>query len=261
MALASQSKVRNTMSKQPKLVLRESCVDDVTSGWIPGRFVEMGAGTGHMAERFLRQGYEGSCHDLSEESRALMRRRFQGLGKGAVVENLEELDREGADYLFAFEVLEHIQNDREVLEEWTHYLRPGGRILVSVPAHQRKFGRSDELVGHVRRYERAQLQDLLASAGLVDVALVNYGFPITEFTRRLSNRIVRNDHSYDAMTPVERSMRSAQAKPKRIARILSVVSGKAVAPFCLVQRMFYRMDLGDGLVATARKPEAAAQAL
>lgn len=246
------------MSKQPKLVLRESCIDDVTSRWPPGRFVEMGAGTGHMAERFLRRGYEGSCHDLSKESRMLMRQRFQALGKGEVVESLDELDHEGADYLFAFEVLEHIQDDREVLEQWVRFLRPGGRILVSVPAHQRKFGRSDELVGHVRRYERAQLGDLLASVGMVDVALLNYGFPITEFTRRISNRMVRDDHSYDAMTPVERSMRSAQVKPKRVARILSVFSGRVVAPFCLVQRMFYGMDLGDGLVATARKPMTAA---
>ncbi|ODV27250.1 MAG: SAM-binding motif [Rhodanobacter sp. SCN 68-63] len=245
------------MNKQPKLVLRESCVDDVSATWRPGRFVEMGAGTGHMAERFLRKGFEGTCHDLSEVSRSMMRRRFRDLGLGEVVDSLGGLEPEGADYLLAFEVLEHIENDREVLKQWLHYLRPGGRILVSVPAHQRKFGRSDELVGHVRRYERAQLKDLLSDAGLVDVELFNYGFPVTELTRRLSNRIVLGDKSYDTMTPVERSMLSAQAKPRRISRILSVVSGRVVSPFCAIQRMFYRWDLGDGLVASAVKPASA----
>lgn len=59
------------MSKQPKLVLRESCVYDLSRDWAPGRFVEMGAGTGHMASLFLARGFSGVCHDLGPDSRAM----------------------------------------------------------------------------------------------------------------------------------------------------------------------------------------------
>lgn len=243
------------MKKQPKLILRESAILDVSRSWSPGRFVEMGAGTGHMTRIFLERGFHGACHDLGDDSRELMR---QGLADASdrmqVVDDLQQLEHASFDYLMAFEVLEHIDDDVGVFKQWLRYLKPGGRVLVSVPAHQRKFGRSDHLVGHVRRYERSQLSRLLESAGLTDVQMINYGFPITELTRTLSNRIVRDDHSYDAMTPVERSIRSAQAKPRKIAQTLSMVSGAVVTPFCLMQRWFYRLDLGDGLVATAIKP-------
>jgi hypothetical protein len=124
---------------------------------------------------------------------------------------------------------------------------------VSVPAHAKKYGESDQLVGHVRRYERNELKALLEGAGISQIRLANYGFPITELTRRVSNRLVRNDRSYDGLTMAQRSIRSAQAKPRTIQRVLKLVSGNVVAPFCVVQRWFYDLDLGDGLVASGIK--------
>ena len=242
------------MKKQPKLILRESCIQDVSGCWPPGRFVEMGAGTGHMTRLFLDRGFTGACHDLGEDSRQMMRRNLADAGARMVVaDDLSELPVAGFDYLFAFEVLEHIEADLEVFREWTRYLKPGGRVLLSVPAHARKFGRSDELVGHVRRYEKDQLHQLMHDAGIDDIRIINYGYPITELTRRLSNRIVRNDKSYEGMSAEQRSIRSAQAKPKAINRSLSLLSDKLVLPFCVVQRWFYRRDLGDGYVACGVK--------
>jgi SAM-dependent methyltransferase len=170
-----------------------------------------------------------------------------------IVDELAALPDAAFDYLLAFEVLEHIDHDAEVLRSWVRHLKPGGRILVSVPAHQRKFGRSDEIVGHVRRYEKATLQTLLAGAGIEDIRIVNYGFPITELTRWLSNRLIRSDNSYEGLTPEQRSIRSAQARPKTINRALSLVSSNLFLPFRSVQRWFYRYDLGDGYVACGVK--------
>ena len=239
------------MSKQPKLVLRESCVYDLSRDWAPGRFVEMGAGTGHMASLFLARGFHGACHDLGPDSRAMIRRRFADASETLrVVDNVSELSDAEFDYLLAFEVLEHVTDHLGVLRQWVQKLRPGGLVLVSVPAHTRKFGRSDHLVGHVRRYERAQLRQLLEAAGIGNIRIVNYGFPITELTRRVSNWMVRDDRSYDHLNAEQRSIRSAQGKPRAINRALSVVSGKVVRPFCVIQRWFYRYDIGDGLVAS-----------
>lgn len=242
------------MKKQPKLVLRESCVHDVSRDWPPGPFVEMGAGTGHMTRIFIDRGFTGACHDLSADSRQMMRDNLAHAGwRIKVVDDLAELEEATFDYLFAFEVLEHIEADLAVLRTWVRFLKPGGRILISVPAHMTKYGRSDEIVGHVRRYERQGLRELLKQAGIEDVRIVNYGFPLTELTRWFSNRMIRNDHSYDSLTPEQRSIRSAQAKPKAINRALSLFSDKLFLPFCSVQRWFYRRDLGDGYVACGIK--------
>ncbi len=48
------------MAKQPKLVLRESCVADMSRKWRPGLFAEMGAGTGGMTRLFLERGFNGA---------------------------------------------------------------------------------------------------------------------------------------------------------------------------------------------------------
>lgn len=242
------------MKRQPKLILRESCVADLSAHWPLGRFVEMGAGTGYMTQRFLDRGFTGACHDLGEDSRQMIRQNLAPAGdRIRVVDDLAELAPSSFDYLLAFEVLEHIENDEVALREWMRYLKPNGRILVSVPAHQRKYGRSDEIVGHVRRYEREQLRTLLQNAGCSDVHIVNYGFPVTEATRRLSNWLIRNDRSYEGMTPEQRSIRSAQAKPKVINKVLAPIGDGSFAPFCAIQRWFYERDWGDGYMATAVK--------
>lgn len=240
--------------KQPKLVLRESCVDDVSRTWPLGQFLEMGAGTGHMTQIFLERGFTGAGYDLGDDSRQLMRANLGKFGnRFHVVDTTDELDTASFDYLFAFEVMEHIDRDDVALAEWSRFLRPGGRLLISVPAHARKYGRSDELVGHVRRYEKETLRRLLEKGGFERIRVVNYGFPITELTRTISNWLVRGDRSYEGMSPTERSIRSAQAKPRVINWLLSIFNGSLVQPFCIVQRWFYRLDWGDGYVATAIK--------
>jgi SAM-dependent methyltransferase len=240
--------------KQPKLVLRESCVDDVSRSWPKGEFLEMGAGTGYMTRIFLERGFTGAGYDLGDDSRQYMRSNLAGFGdRIRVVDDTVELHAEAFDYLFAFEVLEHIEQDVEALTEWSRFLRTHGRLLISVPAHARKYGRSDELVGHIRRYEKKALRKLLEDAGFEQVRIINYGFPITELTRLVSNWLVRGDRSYDGMSARERSIRSAQAKPRVINKLLSIFSGSLVRPFCIVQRWFYECDWGDGYVATAVK--------
>lgn len=242
------------MSKQPKLVLRESCVADVSRNWVPSAFVEMGAGTGGMTRIFLNRGFYGACHDLGDVSRELIRKNLAQFGGSIqVVDRLDRLPLANFDYLFAFEVLEHIEDDLAALTSWSRHLKQQGKLLVSVPAHQRRFGLSDKLVGHVRRYERKELEDLMSAAGFKDIKIFNYGFPVTELTRPISNFLVRNDRSYDGMSAEERSIRSAQVKPKAISDFLSMLSGRVVLPFCWIQRLFYSLDFGDGYVATAVK--------
>ena len=111
------------MSKrQPKLILRESCIEDLTRTWIPASFLEVGAGTGYMTRKFLERGFHGACYDLGEESRIRLRQNlatFQGCIN--VVDDLRHLAPDSFNYLFAFEVLEHIDNDRAALQNWTQY--------------------------------------------------------------------------------------------------------------------------------------------
>jgi SAM-dependent methyltransferase len=67
------------------------------------------------------------------------------------------------------EVLEHLEQDQLALQELFRVLRPGGQLLLTVPLHAYFWGQDDEIVGHFRRYELAQLASRLTDLGFTEV--------------------------------------------------------------------------------------------
>jgi SAM-dependent methyltransferase len=62
--------------------------------------------------------------------------------------------------LVAYDVLEHIVEDDQVVSEIARVVRPGGKVLIAVPADMRLWSAHDDAVGHVRRYSRSGLTAL-----------------------------------------------------------------------------------------------------
>jgi SAM-dependent methyltransferase len=69
------------------------------------------------------------------------------------------------DAVFIFDVLEHIDDDARVLAEIRRVLRPGAKLLITVPAFMFLFGLQDVVSEHKRRYRRRGLADLLRRSG------------------------------------------------------------------------------------------------
>lgn len=235
----------------PKHILRQACIAGATSAWKPARFIEMGAGVGSLTVDFLERGYSGICYDLGERSRALLKARLARFGDQAqVADSLKQIAPASFDYLFAFEVLEHIADDAGALRQWTQFLKPGGACIVSVPAHQAKFSAADSAVGHLRRYEKAQLMHLFGSCGYGDIQLRNYGFPLGNMTRVLAGLL---SPAAAAEPAAELSIRSGVERPP-LTRALSWLFNRGfLRPFIWLQGAFYQRDWGDGYVLTARK--------
>jgi len=212
--------------KQPKLVLRESCIFDLAGSWKPAAFLETGAGTGKMTQLFLDRGFHGACYELGSTSREMLRNNLKPYAdRVRVLETLDDLSPAAFDYLFSFEVLEHIENDEAALAQWTTYLKPGGMLLISVPSRMAKYGKSDEIVGHARRYEKRKLVAMLERRGYSDIRIVSYGFPLTELTRRVSNWLIRHERAYDALTMEQRSVYSSYKRPPIINKGVALFGG------------------------------------
>jgi 2-polyprenyl-3-methyl-5-hydroxy-6-metoxy-1,4-benzoquinol methylase len=126
--------------------------------------LEVGAGTGHTARALMAEGYRrlsvGEIH-----KNGLLYARQYGL------ENLYQFDlrsspfREHFDVVALFDVLEHIAEDDLAMKNIHKMLRPGGRVILTVPAHRWLWSRIDELSSHHRRYSRKSLSSLLRSSG------------------------------------------------------------------------------------------------
>lgn len=241
-------------TKAPTLYLRQSCVNDISSSWGPGCFLEVGAGIGVMTRMFLKRGFNGYCQDISSESRRLLSQNLQSFGdKICIIELLTDLPNTELEYLLAFEVLEHIENDLDALKEWSMHLKSQGKIMISVPAHQKKFSKADEQVGHLRRYEKDALFSLMKKAGFKNIKIVNYGFPLTFLSRMIANRLIKNDKSSENMSIKDRSLQSSYSRSPIIKSCLSFLNENLYFPFKYIQRWFYLFELGDGFVAIAEK--------
>lgn len=153
------------------------------------------------------------------------------------------------DVVCAFEVLEHLEDDHAALVSWRRFVQPGGWLLVSVPAGRRRFGPTDLKAGHYRRYDRADLLEVLTEADLSEVAVMAYGFPLGYALEALRNVLVRRA---SGDTPMEdRTAASGRwlQPSERSAQLMRALS----LPFRLAQRPFGGTSLGTGLVARARK--------
>ena len=213
--------------------------------------LEIGCGQGAAGVRLAeRYDYLGLEPDLASWSVA--RDRLAALGRGEVRNGTSAILAEDQrfDLVCAFEVLEHIEDDKAALLDWRSRLRDGGSLLLSVPAGQHRFGPADELVGHFRRYDTAHLTELLTDCGFAEVTVRHYGFPLGYLLEYGRNQIAaRRLHDRPAGTVEERTATSGRLlQPTGALR--GVATRWGTAPFRAVQRAF--PGTGTGLIARAR---------
>jgi SAM-dependent methyltransferase len=98
---------------------------------------------------------------------AVLREKF-GSDRRVTVEELDIFDppQRSASCLVAFNVLEHIEDDVAALRAAHRLLRPGGDVVMFVPAFNMAMSRFDRAVGHLRRYRIGTLRATYAAAGL-----------------------------------------------------------------------------------------------
>jgi SAM-dependent methyltransferase len=207
---------------------------------------EIGCGQGAVGYRLARR-YRYVGVEPDEQSYAVARERIGDRGE---VRHGDEsaIGNEQFDVVCAFEVLEHMRNDRAALQSWLRHVRPGGHLLISVPAHQSRFSHTDDVVGHYRRYEPAELPSVLTEVGLTDVQMMLYGAPLGYLIENVRNRLF-------ARTPTDAPAAERTAASGRLMqpnnRLVASTTAVGVLPFAVVQRAFPAR--GIGIVARGRR--------
>jgi len=135
---------------------------DLVRGHAPahGKVLDFGAGEGQFAAPLSALGLDITA---LEPDQGLQQRLIrQGL---PAVGSISEIRDGSYDYIYTLNVLEHIDDDAAALRSLHAKLRPGGKLLIYVPAFQILYTSMDAKVGHVRRYTREMLASRVRSAG------------------------------------------------------------------------------------------------
>jgi SAM-dependent methyltransferase len=118
------------------------------------KMLDFGAGIGTFALPLMCGGTDVLC--VEPDAREL--KKIAG-SEVKVVDRLADVDNASIYLIYTFNVLEHIEDDGQVLQQFDAKLKPRGRLLIYVPAFQVLFSSMDRNVGHVRRYSRKDLSD------------------------------------------------------------------------------------------------------
>jgi SAM-dependent methyltransferase len=129
------------------------------------KVLEVGCGTGVLRAQLEAQtswSVDAADLDLSALARCA-----PGRGRTLYYDVREEQEAlKGAyDGLVLFDVLEHITEPEPFLTALLAHVKPGGFLIINVPALQWLYSEYDRVVGHVKRYDRASLAAELASCG------------------------------------------------------------------------------------------------
>jgi SAM-dependent methyltransferase len=144
-------------------------IADVVARHLPAagkqaRVLDLGCGPGNMLDYLVPHGrVHGS--DFSEDAlRFCSGRGFRRLFRA----DFHQLPLQGEcfDLVTCIDVIEHLTDDRRAIAELVRVLRPGGRLVLSVPAFMFLWGDHDTMYGHQRRYTTGEVREKLQVAGL-----------------------------------------------------------------------------------------------
>jgi SAM-dependent methyltransferase len=210
------------------------------------RALDAGCSTGGATRILLERGYEvdgvdQSSYAVSQIVRLLApeyRPRFRG-----IVEDLSRFRPEKKyDLLVLSEVLEHLENDLDLLRKAMDWLVPGGRAVITVPADPALWSDADRFSNHYRRYTSERLREVLEQAGLSPDVFWSYGFPFLWTYTRLRNRWVK-------IGTMDRMVRTSKGTAHRGIRVAAVLLKSLVN----LDRFFVGLGKPVGLMVLATR--------
>lgn len=142
---------------------RNKCITSIIKRYPPsGQIIDVGGGNGYVTRGMLDAGYDSALLEpgvegavngkLKRQIPTVICSTFQNAGFKASSINA----------IGCFDVIEHIENDHELINKFFHVLKPGALLYVTVPAHKWLWSQSDVQAQHYRRYNRAMIEQLLS---------------------------------------------------------------------------------------------------
>jgi len=205
------------------------------------RILELGCGTGHNLDMLGGFG-RVEASELDDHARDLAAKRLGCPVEEVALPDLGKFPAASYDLIALLDVLEHVPDDRGSLAAIFTRLKPGGALLLTVPANPWMWSAHDVAHHHHRRYRKSEIAALAHAAGYEIDLLSPFNmmlFPLIAAVR-LINKTRGHDSADDALP----------AKP--VNRMLDTMFGAEAG---LIGRLPF--PFGVSLVAVLRRPQAA----
>ena len=205
------------------------------------RILELGCGTGHNLDMLGAFG-PVEASELDDHAREMASKRLGRPVEKVALPDLSKFPASSYDMIALLDVLEHVPDDKGSLAAIFTRLKPGGALLLTVPANPWMWSAHDVAHHHHRRYRKAEIAALAREAGFEIDLLSPFNtmlFPLIAGVRLL-NKVRGHDSSDDALPspPVNRAL-------DRLFGAEAGLIGRLPFPF------------GVSLVAVLRRPAAA----
>ncbi len=211
---------------------RRALVRRTAGAWPAGRAVDVGCGMGGNTAVLRDLGWQAVGVEYTDTGARIAAGRgipvLRGDGRRLPVADAS------VDLVMSTDAWEHIDDDTAVARESARVLRPGGRLLVAVPAGKDLWSGHDLALGHVRRYERDELAALITGAGLVLDDLWSWNVLLRPVVR------ARRRHRHTAQSEME--------------DVAPVLNAALRATLALERALPVRRLRGVSLVAVAHRP-------
>lgn len=143
--------------------------------YLNGNMLEIGSGIGNISQYFLDDNRQITISDLRENYLDFLQKQFEGYANLGGIHNIDLIDPafeqkhsallSSFDSIFALNVIEHIEDDGLALINCKKLLKPGGTLLILVPAFMQLYNSLDKELFHFRRYTKSMLENRIMEAG------------------------------------------------------------------------------------------------
>lgn len=195
---------------------------DQVAPFLSGEILEVGSGIGNISAFFIEQNARITLSDIRSHYCDALNKRFQNPDILKTVINLDLVHPDfkilyknleaSFDSAFALNVIEHIEMDHLAMKNLNWLLKPGGKIVILVPAGQSLYNKLDTHLEHYKRYSKKSLQQLFVESGF-KVENTKYfnalGIPAWWFSGTiLQNRIIKEGQMdlYEKIVPLAKLM-------------------------------------------------------
>lgn len=209
------------------------------------RILDAGCGTGGLIRRLAPRQRAWSWVGVDSEPAACSLARVRATAAEAEIceARVEALPfgDEAFDAVVSADVLYHVDDDGAALREFFRVLRPGGAVVINVPAYRWLWSYHDEATQARRRYARGEVREKLGAAGFGAVRTTHWNalpLPLIVVRRKL--------------LPAPRGGSDVRAYAAPVERVLSAAMGLEEAWLARGGRW----PLGSSILAVARKPGA-----